>query len=83
MGASSVETIGVRLRRMILPQLRPGMRLGVEIGEQAQRRAVTSRWQDCARGEVDSEADDIVGRHPRAHRTQDLLEGFEPVPWML
>ena len=54
------QAVGVGLRGVVLPQLRPGVRTPAPLLLDAQRRAVGARRQHRAGGEVDADAD-----HPR------------------
>jgi hypothetical protein len=54
-----VDAVGLRLRRMVLPQLDVRVRPVLELGEIAQRRAVGQRRNHRAGGEVGADADHV------------------------
>ncbi len=54
-----VDPVGLVLRRMVLPQLRPGVRPGGEVHDLGERGAVGQHGQDGAGGEVGGDADDV------------------------
>ena len=67
-----VDPVGVRLRRVVLPQLDPGVRPVAQLGILAERGAVGGRRQHRAGGEVDADADDRRRIHPcGGHRRRD------------
>ena len=56
-----VDAVGLGLRGVMLPELDPGVRLGTELGELAERSAVGGRGQHRAGGEIDADPDDVSG----------------------
>ena len=56
-----VQPVGDRLGRVVLPELHPGMGAIPERVELAERRTVRCHRQDGAGGEVDADADDVLG----------------------
>ena len=65
-----IDPIRFGLGGVVLPELDPGVRLGAQIREEAQRGAVGGRREHRARGEVDADADDVVRSH--AGRSEDV-----------
>lgn len=62
LGGQGVDPVRVRLRGVVLPELRPRVRpVGVQLAE---RRPVRGGRQDRARGEVRADADDLGGGDP-------------------
>ncbi len=55
-GGGRGDAIGLRLRRVVLPQLDPRVRVPAELGQRHQRRAVAFHRQHRAGGEVDGDA---------------------------
>ena len=58
-----IDAIGVFLRRMVFPQFDIGVRVGLELVQEAERRTVCENRQDGAGCEVHRDADDIIRRH--------------------
>ena len=80
-----VDAVGLRLRAVMLPQLRPSERFGRERLEQTQRRAVPLRRQHGATREIHAHAEHILAanlgltqRSPRGFRRR-----LHPVERML
>jgi hypothetical protein len=70
---------------VVLPELGPRVRATAPLVEDAERRPVRGRRQDCARGDVDPETDDARRVDPgrsqrRGHAT---LDDLEVVTWVL
>ena len=82
-GACGVDAVGIGLRGVMFPQLRPGVRVAGKVRLQTQRRALGGNRQHRARRAVDPEADDVIGVCVLRHRPQQLFCGRHPVPGML
>lgn len=78
-----VDAVGIGLRRVMFPELRPCVRLGGELRNQAQGRAVRRRRQDGARRTVEPDPDHILGTPDVTHRAQQAGRSLEPITGML